>query len=141
MEHYTELIGAIALAMGVGWASGLNLYAVILVLGLLGATGNMTLPANLEIVTHPLVIGAAALMYLVEFFADKTPAVDSAWDALHTFIRIPAGAVLAAGALGEVNPDMAVNAQKPLSFIHAPICDPAARARKTYTGWKGGGEA
>ncbi len=110
MEHVNELTSTIALALGVGWASGLNLYAVILVLGLLGVTGNMVLPANLEVLMNPLVIGAAGLMYLVEFFADKTPVVDSGWDAVHTFIRIPAGAVLAAGALGEVNPAMAVAA-------------------------------
>jgi hypothetical protein len=110
MEQYSAIIGAIALALGVGWASGLNLYAAILVLGVLGATGNMVLPANLEILMHPLVIGAAALMYFVEFIADKTPAVDTGWDALHTFIRIPAGAILAAGAIGDVNPAIVVAA-------------------------------
>ncbi len=110
MEHFNSVASAIALAMGVGWASGLNLYAAILVLGLLGATGNMVLPQNLDVLMNPMVIGAAGLMYLVEFFADKTPAVDTGWDAVHTFIRIPAGAVLAAGAMGDVDPAVAVAA-------------------------------
>ena len=99
-----EIITYLALSMGVAWASGLNLYAAILVLGLLGATGSMTLPETLQILQTPQVIGAAALMYCVEFFADKFPGVDSAWDTLHTFIRIPAGAVLAASAVAEVEP-------------------------------------
>lgn len=110
MEPFNELTRTIAIALGAGWASGLNLYAAILVLGLLGVTGNMVLPENLELLTNPLVIGAAAVMYLVEFFADKIPTVDSGWDAVHTFIRIPAGAMLAAGAVGEVNPAIAVAA-------------------------------
>jgi hypothetical protein len=70
----------------------------------------MVLPANLEVLMHPLVIGAAAVMYLVEFIADKTPGVDTGWDAVHTFIRIPAGAVLAASAMGEVNPALVIAA-------------------------------
>jgi hypothetical protein len=99
-----EIVGIIALAMGASWASGINLYATLATLGLLGATGNIVLPAELQILTHPLVIAAAGFMYCVEFFADKTPGVDTAWDTIHTFIRIPAGAVLAAGALGDVSP-------------------------------------
>lgn len=102
MEQYQEIVHIIALTLGVGWASGINLYAAIGVLGLLGATGNIDLPPDLQILADPLVIGAAVLMYAVEFFADKMPGVDSGWDGLHTFIRIPAGAVLAAGAVGEV---------------------------------------
>jgi hypothetical protein len=62
------------------------------------------LPPGLEILTHPLVIGVACVMYVVEFFADKVPLVDSGWDVLHTFIRIPAGAVFAARAMGDMNP-------------------------------------
>jgi hypothetical protein len=110
MEPFNELTGAIALALGAGWASGLNLYAAILVLGLLGVTGNLVLPEHLEILTNPLVIGAAGVMYAVEFIADKIPGADTGWDAVHTFIRIPAGAMLAAGAVGEVNPAVAVAA-------------------------------
>jgi hypothetical protein len=96
--------------MGVAWASGINLYATILVLGLLGATGNMTLPPDLEVLAHPAVIAAAGFMYLVEFVADKIPGVDTGWDTFHTFIRIPAGALLAAGAVGDVNPAIALAA-------------------------------
>jgi len=110
MEQLNQIISTIALTMGVGWASGLNLYAAISMLGILGATGNIILPPELMVLTNPLVIFAAAVMYLVEFFADKVPGVDSGWDALHTFIRIPAGALLAAGAVGSVNPAVGVAA-------------------------------
>jgi len=105
-----EVTAGLALAAGAAWASGINVYAVILVLGLLGTTGYMTLPADLEILMNPFVIAAAGLMYCVEFFADKTPGVDTAWDAIHTFIRIPAGAVLAAAALGEMDPALQIAA-------------------------------
>ena len=98
-----DLTQVIALSMGVAWASGLNLYAAILMLGLMGATGHIDLPSGLEPLTHPVVIAAAAFMYCVEFFADKMPGVDTGWDTLHTFIRIPAGAVLAASAIGDVS--------------------------------------
>ena len=96
-----ELSGLIALTLGVGWASGINLYAAVLALGLAGITGNADLPPGLEIVENPLVIGAAGLMYCVEFFADKIPGVDTGWDAIHTFIRLPAGALLASGLVGD----------------------------------------
>ncbi|MCU0835718.1 MAG: DUF4126 domain-containing protein [Chromatiaceae bacterium] len=99
MEDLTQTL---ALALGAGWASGLNLYAAVLVLGFLGATGRMDLPEGLELLTDPLVLFAAGFMYLVEFFADKVPGVDTAWDTLHTFVRIPAGALLAAGAVGDL---------------------------------------
>ena len=92
--------------MGAAWASGINLYAAILVLGLLGATGNAVLPQGLEVLTNPIVLGAAGFMYIVEFFADKIPGFDTGWDTVQTFIRIPAGAALAAGAVGEVNPSI-----------------------------------
>lgn len=110
MDNYQELISVIALTMGVGWASGINLYAALLVLGLAGATGNVQLPAELQVLQDPLVIFAAGAMYLVEFFADKVPGVDTGWDALHTFIRIPAGAMLAAGAVGDVTPALEIAA-------------------------------
>jgi hypothetical protein len=90
--------------MGVAWASGINLYAAIVMLGLLGATGNLDLPSGLQILANPVIIGAAGFMYVVEFVADKIPGVDTSWDTLHTFVRIPAGALLAAGAVGDVNP-------------------------------------
>ncbi|MCX7065246.1 MAG: DUF4126 domain-containing protein [Proteobacteria bacterium] len=110
MGEYQTLIHTIALTMGVAWASGINLYAVIAVLGLAGSAGYIQLPDTLAIVEDPLVIIAAGFMYCVEFFADKIPGVDSTWDALHTFIRIPAGAMLAAGAVGDVTPALAVAA-------------------------------
>ena len=98
-----DLSHTIILSMGVAWASGINLYAVLLMLGLMGATGHMDLPPDLLILQDPLVIAAAGFMYCVEFFADKIPGVDTGWDAIHTFIRIPAGAALAAVAVGDVS--------------------------------------
>jgi len=97
-----DISHTIALTMGVAWASGINLYAAILVLGYLGTTGNIDLPPGLELLTDPMVMLAAGTMYCVEFFTDKIPGVDTGWDAISTFIRIPAGAVLAAGAVGDV---------------------------------------
>ena len=110
MEQYQAIIEIIALSMGVAWACGVNLYAVLLVLGLGGSSGYIDLPTELALLENPLVIAAAGLMYMVEFGVDKTPGVDSAWDSLHTFIRLPAGALLAAGAVGEVEPALALAA-------------------------------
>lgn len=104
MEHLNQIAGIVALSMGTAWASGLNLYAAILTLGLLGATGQMALPPNLQIVTQPIVIMAAGVMFCIEFFADKVPGVDTGWDTIHSFIRIPGGALLAAAAVGDVSP-------------------------------------
>lgn len=104
MEQLDQITSMIALSMGVAWASGINLYATVLMLGVLANMGHLTLPPGLEIVADPLVLIAAGFMYCVEFFADKTPGVDTGWDGLHTFIRIPAGAALAAGAVGEMSP-------------------------------------
>ena len=99
-----DAVDHIALSMGAAWGSGINLYATILVLGYMGITGQVQLPPELMVLTNPLVIGAAGLMYAVEFFADKTPGVDTAWDAIHSFIRIPAGALLASAALADMGP-------------------------------------
>jgi len=110
MDQVTEIVNIIALTMGAAWAAGINLYAAIATLGILGITGNISLPPDLQILTNPLVIGAACLMFVVEFIADKTPGVDTGWDTIHTFIRIPAGALLAAGAVGEVNPAVSLAA-------------------------------
>ncbi len=93
-----DTIDTLALTLGAGWAAGINLYAAIFMLGYLGATGSVALPPGLEMLSDPMVMTVAGIMYCVEFFADKTPGVDTGWDTLHTFIRIPAGAVLAAGA-------------------------------------------
>ena len=97
-----DITQTIALTMGVAWASGINLYAAILMLGYMGTTGNIDLPPDLQVLSDPMVMLAAGFMYCVEFFADKIPGVDTGWDAISTFIRIPAGAVLAAGAVGDV---------------------------------------
>ncbi len=110
MSELDQIIKTLSLTMGTAWASGLNLYATILVLGVLQLTGNIVLPETLAILSNPLVIGAAGIMYAVEFVADKIPGVDTGWDTIHTFIRIPAGAMLAAGAVGEVNPALALSA-------------------------------
>jgi hypothetical protein len=95
-----QVLQAVALGSLVAWASGLRLYLLVFVLGLAARQGYLALPPGLEVLSHPWVIGAAALLLCVEFLADKVPGVDSAWDALHTFIRIPAGALLAAGVAG-----------------------------------------
>lgn len=110
MNGYETLIATLALTMGSSWASGINLYAALLILGLGGATGNIALPNELAVLENPLIIGAAAVMYLIQFFADKIPGVDSIWDAAHTFVRIPAGAMLAAGAVGDVSPALEIAA-------------------------------
>ncbi len=106
MDH--ETIQAIALMLGASWAAGINLYAAILVLGILGNTGYAELPEGLALVENPLVLGVAGIMYFIEFFADKTPGVDSGWDAIHTFIRIPAGAMMAVGAASGMEVNQAV---------------------------------
>lgn len=104
METFEAVTALIAVTLGVGWASGINLYAAMLTLGLMQRLDYAALPAGLEILADPLVIAAAGLMYMVEFVADKTPGVDTGWDAIHTFVRLPAGALLAAAAVGDVAP-------------------------------------
>ncbi len=110
MTDFDVLVQAIALGMGVAWASGINLYAAILVLGLLSVSGNMELPPTLEVLNNPLVLSAAGVMFFIEFFADKIPGIDSGWDSVQTFVRIPAGALLAAGAMGDVTPAVSIAA-------------------------------
>jgi hypothetical protein len=110
MDALDQISTTLALSMGLAWASGLNLYATLFTLGYLANTGNIDLPQNLQIVADPMVMGAAGVMYLLEFFADKIPGVDTGWDAIHTFVRIPAGAMLAAGAIGNLNPVVEITA-------------------------------
>ncbi|MFZ2168005.1 MAG: DUF4126 domain-containing protein [Methylococcaceae bacterium] len=110
MEALDQISTTLALTMGLAWASGINLYATLLTLGFLANSGNIVLPPDLQIVADPMVMAAAGLMYFIEFFADKVPGVDTGWDAIHTFIRIPAGAMLAAGAIGDLNPAVEVAA-------------------------------
>jgi hypothetical protein len=96
-----NLISTLAIAMGAGWVSGINLYAAVATLGLLGRFAHLRLPGELDILTSWWIIGLAVALYVVEFIADKVPYVDNIWDAIHTFIRVPAGAVLAATAFGD----------------------------------------
>lgn len=99
-----DLIQTIALSAGLAWASGLRLYLVVFLAGVLSHFGVLQLPATLAVLQHPLVIAVAGIMALAELIADKVPAFDSLWDGFQTFIRIPAGALLAAFAMGEVDP-------------------------------------
>ena len=96
-NHLPEL----AMSAAMAWGAGLRLYLVVFVVGLLGKLGYVPLPDTLKLLMNPLVLGAAGFMAFIEFFADKIPWLDSAWDAVHTFLRIPAGAALAAGMLGD----------------------------------------
>ncbi|WP_226495893.1 DUF4126 domain-containing protein [Ferribacterium limneticum] len=105
-----DLIQTIALSAGLAWASGLRLYLVVFLAGLLSNFGYLHLPETLSVLQNPLVIGVAGIMAFAELIADKIPAFDSLWDSFQTFIRIPAGALLAAFAMGEVDPAWAVAA-------------------------------
>lgn len=99
-----SFIQSVALAGGMAWASGMRLYAVLLSAGVLSRFQYLTLPADLQVLENPWIMGLSGALLLVEFLADKIPVVDSIWDSVHTFIRIPAGAVLAALAMGEHDP-------------------------------------
>ena len=101
-----DIIQSLSLAGGLAWASGIRLYAVLFSAGLLGNLGYLALPATLQPLENPWVIGIAGALFAVEFLADKIPIVDSIWDGIQTFIRIPAGAVLAALAMGEHPPEL-----------------------------------
>src|SRR6476660_5392848 len=96
-----NFISTLAVSMGASWVSGINLYAAVATLGLLGRFAHLKLPGELEVVTNWWVIGVALVLFVVEFVADKIQFVDSIWDVIHTFIRVPAGAVLAAAAFGD----------------------------------------
>ena len=96
-----NFISTLAISMGASWVSGINLYATVATLGLLGRFAHLKLPGDLDVVTNWWVIGVALFLFVIEFIADKIQLVDSVWDIIHTFIRIPAGAVLAATAFGD----------------------------------------
>ena len=102
-----DIVSTIAMAAGLSWASGLRLYAVIFTVGVLGKMGFVVLPEHLQILARDGVLAASAFMLAMEFLADKIPVVDSLWDSIHTFIRIPAGALLAAGAVAHLSPEWA----------------------------------
>ena len=101
LEH-VDTWQLVALASALGWASGVRLYAVLLVVGALGYFDVVALPGGLKVLAHPFVLAASGFMTFVEFFADKIPGVDSLWDVVHTVIRIPAGAALAGAVFGDM---------------------------------------
>lgn len=103
-------LSTLSLALGSSWTSGINVYATVGFLGLFGRLGWLALPNSFHSLTHPVVFGIALGLYLVEFVADKIPAFDSFWDSIQTFIRIPAGAVLAWVAVGSVSPELKLGA-------------------------------
>jgi len=96
-----DFISTLAVSMGASWVSGINLYVTVATLGLLGRFAHLKLPGELDVLTNWWVIGVALFLFVVEFIADKIQFVDSIWDVIHTFIRIPAGAILAATAFGD----------------------------------------
>ena len=99
-----ELISNLALAGGLSWASGLRLYITVFAVGMMNKFGYIDLPATLDILSNPIVIAVAGILAVIEFLADKIPYVDTAWDSIQTFIRIPAGALLAMGAINTSDP-------------------------------------
>ena len=100
----------LAIAAALGWASGLRLYAVVFITGMAGFLGWVELPAGLRILQSPLMLGASGFMLFIEFFADKIPGLDTLWDTIHTVVRIPAGAALAAAVFGADQSSMAMAA-------------------------------
>ena len=105
-----NLVQILGLALGAAWTSGINLYATVAVMGLLQHFGLVRLPGELHVLDNWIIIGLALALYVVEFIADKVPYVDTLWDAVHTFIRVPAGAVIAAAAAWDFNPTVIVMA-------------------------------
>jgi hypothetical protein len=103
-----DAVAVIAIALGAGWASGLNTYAAVLVLGAAQMLGLASLPQDLQVLGSPWVMATALLLFALNFFADKIPYVDSVNDALQTFVRVPAGALMAYGAAGALSTEMAV---------------------------------
>lgn len=104
-----DAISSVALASGLSWASGIRLYATVCLVGVLAKLGYIQLPDALAVLSHPYLIGLSGLLFVIEFIADKSPVFDSAWDSLHTFIRIPAGALLAMGAISSADPIIATS--------------------------------
>ncbi len=102
------LLHILGLALGAAWTSGINLYATVAALGLLQHYGWAQLPGGLHVLDNWIIIGVALFLYVVEFVADKIPYVDSVWDAVHTFIRVPAGAVIAFSATADMHPTVQV---------------------------------
>src|SRR5687767_10841346 len=103
-----EWFSTLTLALGSAWTSGINLYATVTVLGLLQKFGSIKLPGGLDVLDNWWIIGVAGFLYAIEFVADKVPYVDSVWDVIHTFIRVPAGAVVAYAATNEMEASMMI---------------------------------
>jgi hypothetical protein len=103
-------LNTLGIAMGSAWLSGINLYATVLTLGLLQRWNVAHLPGDLSVLSHTWVLATAASLFALEFVADKIPAIDSVWDVIHTFIRVPAGAILAATAFAHFSPEIRVMA-------------------------------
>ena len=102
-----DTLAALAIALGASWASGLNPYATVLVMGGAQMLGLVSLPHDLQVLGSPWVLAAAAVLFTLNFLADKIPLIDSLNDALHSFVRIPAGALLAFGAADQLGPEVA----------------------------------
>jgi Domain of unknown function (DUF4126) len=105
-----DWLGTLTMALGSAWLSGINLYATVATLGLLQRFGLARLPGDLAVLSHDWIIALAVSLYVIEFVADKIPVVDSVWDAVHTFVRVPAGAILAASAFADFDPPVRVAA-------------------------------
>src|SRR5215203_2388236 len=105
-----EWFSTLSLALGSAWTSGINLYATVSLLGLLQKFGSVKLPGGLDVLDNWWIIGIAGGLYVIEFFADKVPYVDSVWDVIHTFIRVPAGAVVAYAATNQLDPSITIPA-------------------------------
>ena len=99
-----DTVSTVALVAGLGWASGMRLYAVLFFLGVIHHAGAAALPASLQVLAHPAVMAVSGALFAIEFFVDKMPGFDTLWDAVHTFVRIPAGALLAAYAVSADDP-------------------------------------
>ena len=108
VASHLDMPSLLALAAALGWASGFRLYAVVFIVGMAGWIGWLPLPAGLQVLQHPAMLAASGALLFVEFFADKIPGLDSLWDMVNSVIRIPAGAALAAGALGADSGTMAL---------------------------------
>ena len=105
-----DWFSTLSLALGSAWTSGINLYATITVLGLLQKFGFAKLPGGLDVLDNWWIIGVAAFLYAIEFFADKVPYIDSVWDVIHTFIRVPAGLIVAYAATADLDPSISIPA-------------------------------
>ncbi len=122
-----------AIAAALGWASGLRLYAVVFLTGAAGYMGWIPLPSGLHLLQHPVVLAASFLMFAIEFVADKIPGVDTLWDTVHTFIRIPAGAALAAGVFGGFGGGDAANAWALVAALAGGTLAATAHTAKSTT--------